>query len=86
MASERKPHPENEREALREDDLVRFTGGAACTHGTYLLKEWLGKSPQAGFWWIYPTPELDEYVEIAESDITPALCWGSPAVASFISA
>jgi hypothetical protein len=29
----------------------------------------LGKSPEEGFWRLYPTPELDEYVEIAEADI-----------------
>ena len=69
MANGKKGNPESDREPLQEDELVRNTGEAASAHGTYVLKGWLGKSSQAGFWRIYPTPELDEYIEIAESDI-----------------
>jgi hypothetical protein len=68
MATTRQSTPESDRPALREDELVRLTA-AAGAHGTYVLTGWLGKSPEAGFWRLYPTPELDEYIEIAENDI-----------------
>ena len=69
MADGKKSTSENDGAALREDELVRLTGAAAATDGTYVLTCWLGKSPRTGFWRIYATPELDEYIEIAETDI-----------------
>ena len=69
MANGKKATPESERAPLVEDEHVSLTSAAASTDGTYVWKGWLGKSPRAGFWRIYPTPELDEFIEIAESDI-----------------
>lgn len=33
------------------------------------ISGWLGKSTHQGYWRLYTTPELDEYIEIEEDDI-----------------
>jgi hypothetical protein len=56
---------------LEQDELVQFLAPDPEQRipESYTISGWLGKSTHKGYWRLYPTPELDEYVEIADADI-----------------
>ncbi|HVC33564.1 MAG TPA: hypothetical protein VNL16_08655 [Chloroflexota bacterium] len=59
------------RKNLVQDELVELLAldPAARNPEYHAISGWLGKSAHQGYWRLYPTPELDEYIEIAEDDI-----------------
>ena len=56
---------------LDADEFVQLLAPDPQQRGSdhRVIKGWLGRSTQRGYWRLYPTPELDEYVEIAEEHI-----------------
>lgn len=55
---------------LKEDALVEQLVPEAGSHQPLtVLEGFLGKSGREGYWRLYLTPELDEYVEFAEDDV-----------------
>jgi hypothetical protein len=59
------------RKDLGQDELLEalVPDPALRAPGYQVVKGWLGRSTHRGYWRLYPTPALDEYVEIAEDDI-----------------
>ena len=60
-----------EQRKLEQDDLVEMLSPDPAQRGPQGLigTGWLGRSIEDGYWRLYPSPELDEYIEVAESDI-----------------
>jgi hypothetical protein len=58
------------RKPIKPDDLVESSRpDPAETGATIRFVGFLGKSTQAGFWRLYSSPYLTDYIEIADSDI-----------------
>jgi len=62
---------EQSRKNLGQDELVQLLvpDPARRVAESHIIKGWVGKSAREGYWRLYPTPELDEFIEIAEDDI-----------------
>jgi hypothetical protein len=55
---------------LAQDPLVERLVPDPSSHRSFtMLRGFLGKSGREGFWRLYLTPELDQYVEFAEGDV-----------------
>src|SRR5262249_23923285 len=60
----------DEPEELKQDWLVdRLTPDPGVPASLRVLAGWLGASTRAECWRLYLTPELNEYIEVAEADI-----------------
>lgn len=59
---------------LKPDFLVQEIRPNASERGetTHVVTGWLGESDRDGFWRLYATPELDDYIELSEADIVSA--------------
>jgi hypothetical protein len=63
------PSKENPKQ-LKQDRLVEQLVPDPANHEpTIQLTGWLGKDAKEGFWRLYLTPQLDEYVQFAETDV-----------------
>jgi hypothetical protein len=64
---------------LKEDDIIsRLVPNATVPAEVTALEGFLGKSASAGFWRLYRTLELNDYVEIAEGDIVYSQSLATP--------
>jgi hypothetical protein len=65
-----KDKPDNEPKQLKQDPLVEHLVPDPVDHQpTIQLTGWLGKAAKEGFWRLYLTPQLDEYVQFADKDV-----------------
>jgi hypothetical protein len=68
--SEQSKSDNPEKRDLREDELVRrLRPDPAQPRPLTVLSGFLGRAPRNGYWRLFLTSKLDEYVEIAEDDI-----------------
>lgn len=55
---------------LEENELVRrLTSDRSRSANLTVLRGYLGKSDREGYWRLYPTPDMKDFIEIAETDI-----------------
>jgi hypothetical protein len=70
MAEPKKPKGPNGAKGLQEDEVVaRLVPDAADPPDVVAMIGFLGRSARRGFWRLYHTLDLKNYVEIAEEDI-----------------
>jgi len=68
MAEQRQ---QRERKELKQDPLVeKLKSDPSQDPNVRLFTGYLGRSTQVGYWRLYLTPQLDEYLEINEEDIS----------------
>jgi hypothetical protein len=65
-----KPQEQSDQRELKQDALVeKLVPDPAAPPDTIVLVGFLGKSARAGYWRLYLTSELNDYVECREDDI-----------------
>ncbi len=58
------------RKVLKQDQLIeQLAPDPADPQATIQLRGWLGKGAREGFWRLYLTSQLDEYVQFQEKDV-----------------
>ena len=63
------PDPRSSKKLAQDPLVEKLVSDPSQHEPTIQLRGWLGKGTVEGVWRIYLTPQLNEYVEVAENDI-----------------